>query len=46
MRAYNIAFYRKRLPEMYEKGLARLIEETGNNRMYGEWNDYGRLLDY
>ena len=46
VRAYNIAFYRKRLPEMYEKGLARLIEETGNNRMYGEWNDYGRLLDY
>lgn len=46
VRAYNIAFYKKHLPDLYEKGLARLIDETRHDRMYGEWNDYGRLLDY
>lgn len=46
IRAYNIAFYKKRDPIMYEKALEHLISETKKGRMYGEWNDYGRLLDY
>ena len=29
----------------YEKSLAHLIEETRKGKMYGEWNDYGRLSD-
>ena len=29
---------------MYEQTLAHLIEETKIGRMFGEWNDYGRLL--
>ena len=46
VRAGNIAFYKKRNPEMYEQMLARLIAETEKGQMFGEWNDYGRLVDY
>lgn len=46
IRAYNVAFYKGRYPEIYERGLKHLIEETKKGKMYGEWNDYGRLLDY
>ena len=43
IRAYNIAFYKQRDRAMYEQTLAHLIEETKKGRMFGEWNDYGRL---
>lgn len=46
VRAGNIAFYKKRNPEMYEQMLARLIAETKKGQMFGEWNDFGRLVDY
>lgn len=46
IRAYNVAFYKTRNPEVYNQVLTHLIEETKKGRMYGEWNDYGRLLDY
>ena len=46
VRAYNVAFYKGRDPETYEKALASLIARTKRSEMYGEWNDYGRLLDY
>lgn len=46
VRAYNIQFYKVRNLPMYEKALAHLIEETKKGKMFGEWNDYGRLLDY
>ena len=46
VRAYNTAFYKKRDECAYEKALARLIEQTRQGKMYGEWNDWGRLLDY
>ena len=43
IRAYNIAFYKnKKMPE-YERGLNHLIEETRKGKMFGEWDDYGRL---
>lgn len=45
IRAYNVAFYKKRNPSMYEQTLKHLIEETKQGRMFGEWNDYGRLLE-
>ena len=45
VRAYNVAFYKNRAPEIYQKALAHLIEETKRGRMFGEWNDYGRLPD-
>lgn len=46
VRSYNVAFLKKRDPEGYQKALERLIKETKAGRTYGEWNDYGRLLDY
>ena len=46
VRAYNIAFYKKRKDESYKVMLKRLIDETKKGNMYGEWNDYGRLLNY
>ena len=45
VRAYNVAFYKKRDPAMYQRALNHLIEETGKSRMFGEWNDYGRLSE-
>ena len=44
IRAYNTAFYKRRDPKQYERVLAHLIEETKAGRMFGEWNDFGRLL--
>lgn len=46
VRAYNIQFYKVRKLPMYEKALVHLIDETKKGNMFGEWNDYGRLLDY
>lgn len=46
VRAGNIAFYKKRDPEMYEQMLARLIAEAKKGRMFGDWNDYGKLVDF
>lgn len=43
IRMYNVAFYRKRNPQQYERALARLIEETRKGNLYGAWDDYGRL---
>ena len=45
VRAYNVAFYKKRDPSAYKKALSHLIDETKRGRMFGEWNDYGRLTD-
>ncbi|MEW8967754.1 hypothetical protein [Exiguobacterium alkaliphilum] len=30
---------------LYEKRLDKLIEQTRANRLYGQWNDDGRLLE-
>ena len=46
IRAYNIEFYKKKDKAACDRMLTRLIEETKAGNMYGEWNDYGRLLDY
>lgn len=46
VRAYNVAFYKKSNPQAYERMLAHLIEETKQGRMFGQWNDYGRLIGY
>ena len=45
IRAYNVAFYRQRDEALYHQSLDHLIRETRKHRMYGEWNDYGRLLE-
>lgn len=44
VRAYNIAFHKKKNPETFNRMLDKLITETKKGNMYGEWNDFGRLL--
>lgn len=46
VRAYNVTYFKTREPAVYERALANLIEHTKRGKMYGEWTDYGRLLDY
>lgn len=46
VKASNIAFYKTRDINIYQTMLTRFILETKKGHMYGEWNDYGRLLDY
>ncbi len=36
----------KNQPELFEKRLTKLIENTKNGKMYGAWNDNGRLINY
>lgn len=36
----------KKQSELFQKRLEKLLKNTKKNIMYGEWNDYGRLLDY
>ena len=45
VRGYNVAFYKNRDEAAYSRSLARLVDETRRGRMFGEWNDYGRLLE-
>ena len=45
VRAYNVAFFKSRNRKAYERALANLIAYTKRGEMFGEWNDYGRLLD-
>ena len=44
IRAYNVAFFKHRDPATYTSMLEHLIEATRHGHLYGEWNDYGRLL--
>lgn len=46
VRLYNVAFYKGRDAQAYERALAHLIEMTKKGKTFGEWNDYGRLLEY
>lgn len=33
-------------PDLFNKRLDKFIENTRENKMYGQWNDYGRLINY
>ena len=46
IRAYNVSYYKKVDKKQYELTLSHLIKETRKGKMYGDWNDYGRLLNY
>lgn len=35
----------KHQPELFQKRLDKFIANTRENKMYGQWHDYGRLLD-
>lgn len=36
----------KNQPELFKSRLEKFIINTKENKMYGQWNDNGRLLDY
>ncbi|GIP23134.1 hypothetical protein J22TS3_34090 [Paenibacillus sp. J22TS3] len=36
----------KNQPELFKSRLDKFITNTRDNKMYGQWNDHGRLLDY
>ncbi len=46
IRISNILFYKNRNKSTYDKALKHLIKETKKRKMFGQWNDYGRLLNY
>ncbi len=46
VRISNLCSCRDRDRTSYEKALRHLIEETAEGRMFGDWNDHGRLLDH
>ena len=46
IRISNLIFYKKKDKDIYDKMLSHFIEETKKEKMFGNWNDYGRLLDY
>lgn len=37
---------KKKQPELFSRRLHKLIGNTRQNIMFGEWNDNGRLIDY
>ncbi|GGC92358.1 YdeI/OmpD-associated family protein [Enterococcus wangshanyuanii] len=45
IRIDTIQGYKEVQPEIFEKRLAKLIEHTRENKMYGAWHDDGRLLE-
>jgi uncharacterized protein YdeI (YjbR/CyaY-like superfamily) len=45
IRIDTIQSYRNE-PELFNKRLDKFIKSTKENKMYGQWNDNGRLLDY
>lgn len=44
-KAYNMAFCKKRDPKTYREMLDRLLAQTLQDKMHGEWDDYGRLKE-
>lgn len=46
VRVSNLVFMRTVTPAAYPKALEHFLEETEKGRMYGQWDDYGRLSDH
>lgn len=46
VKIYNLAFYKKLNIDKYKKAFKHFIEETSKGKMYGMWDDYGRLINY
>ncbi|MCM3549948.1 YdeI/OmpD-associated family protein [Alkalihalobacillus clausii] len=45
IRLDTIQSYRNE-PDIFNKRLKKFIDHTRENKMYGQWNDNGRLIDY
>ena len=46
VRSQNVSGLKNRNIDENERAVSRLIEMTRKEKMYGSWNDYGRLIDY
>lgn len=46
VRICNLSKCKKKNFTQYKKALDHLISTIKQNKMFGEWNDYGRLLNY
>ena len=46
IRLYNLDFYKRKIPAQYENKLNVCIKNTKAGKMYGTWDDYGRLTKY
>ena len=44
-KAYNTTFCKKRDPKTYRKMLDRFLAQTLQDKMHGEWDDYGRMKE-
>lgn len=44
-KAYNTVFCKRRDPKAYRKMPDRLLAQTLQDKMHGEWDDYGRLKE-
>lgn len=44
-KAYKTVFCKKRDPKTYRKMLDRLLAQTLQDKMHGEWDDCGRLKE-
>lgn len=42
----NTIQIKKNQPQLFQSRLEKFIQNTKLNKMYGNWNDNGRLLDY
>lgn len=46
IRIDTIQRYKRKDIELFRRRLARLIQKSEQGEMFGDWNDYGRLLEY
>lgn len=46
VRVNNLTFALKNNPKSFQKTFDLFVKKTKAGQMYGEWNDYGRLLNY
>lgn len=44
IRLFNVMFYYSLDKKLYASSLNNLVKNSHNHKLYGEWNDYGRLL--
>lgn len=45
VRIDTIQINKKKRPELFASRLEKFLKNTKNSVMYGEWNDFGRLLE-
>ena len=45
VRIGTIQINKKKRPELFASRLEKFLKNTKNGVMYGEWNDFGRLLE-